>query len=133
MPIRALVLNPAAPPARQVPRLDFLPEVDRRDVQRIFKSAIASKEPEALEAAWDVLEAIAAQDYPEVLAPAPTGQPSAPEPTPAPKDDRAIAERVLAVTDRKALETIAASVGGVDALLPQLPAKARLHYVTHTR
>ena len=133
MPILALVLNPAAPPARQVPRLDFLPEVDRRDVQRIFKSAIASKEPEALEAAWDVLGAIAAQDYPEVLATASTDQPATPEPTVAPQDDRSIAERVLEATDREALEAIAASVGGVDALLPQLPAKARLHYVTYAR
>ena len=133
MPILALVLNPTAPVARQVPRLDFLPEVDRRDVQRIFKSAIASKETEALEAAWDVLKAIATQDYPEVLTPVSTDPPATPEPITAPKDDRPIAERVLEATDREALEAIADSVGGFSALLPQLSAKARLHYITHTR
>lgn len=133
MPILALVLNPAAPPARQVPRLDFLPEVDRRDVQRIFKSAIASKETEALEAAWDVLEAIATQDFPELFEPTPVPPVAATEEPQPVTDDRPIEQRVLEATDREALEAIAASVGGPSALLPQISAKARLHYITHTR
>lgn len=133
MPILALVLNPTAPIARQVPRLDFLPEVDRRDVQRIFKSAIASKESEALEAAWDVLEAIARQDYPELLEPTPVtpvGVTEEPQPV---TDDRPIEQRVLEAVEREELEAIATTVGGPSALLPQLSAKARLHYITHTR
>lgn len=133
MPILALVLNPTAPIARQVPRLDFLPEVDRRDVQRIFKSAIASKEPEALEAAWDVLEAIATRDYPELFGPTSVPPVAATEEPQVVTDDRPIEQRVLDVVEREELEAIAASVGGPSALLPQLSAKARLHYITHTR